>query len=78
MINKNLVGYLMNYLPGEGISNKDFVERLLHASCDKALSHMDVHCISDTKTKAPSTTEDKDREKGDEAGAGRMVCGPVR
>ena len=44
MMNKNMVGYLRNYLSGEGISNKDFMERLLHVSCDKPLFHTAAHC----------------------------------
>ena len=44
MMNKNMVGYLRNYLPGEGISDKDFVERLLHTSCDTSLFHAATHC----------------------------------
>ena len=56
-------GYLRNYLPGEKISNKGFVERLVYALCDKSLLHTDVHCTSDTKSKVLSTPQDKNREK---------------
>ena len=63
MMNKNMVGYLRNCLPGEGINNKDFVERLLHASCDKSLFRTAAHCTWDTKTKVLSTSQDKNREK---------------
>ena len=44
MMNKNMIGYLRNYSPGEGISNKGFMERLLHALCKNSLFHADVHC----------------------------------
>ena len=40
MMNKNMAGYLRNYFPYEGISNKDFLERFVHDSCDKILFHM--------------------------------------
>ena len=60
--NKNMVGYLRNYLPGEGISDKDFVERLLHASCEQFLFHTAAHCTLDAKTKVLPTPQDNNRE----------------
>ena len=43
MINKNMIGYHRKYFPGEIINGKDFVERLVHASCDNSLFHTVVH-----------------------------------